>query len=675
MLRRLLVLPWGVCCAVLFGSSLTVAADKKIAVQEDWQVRTFDVPPSGFVNLQPDGRPFIDNSAPPFPPANAPESTWVERVRHDTTFFRDWLKPFGFDLPEHSAVLIDPARNKVCLRTTGETMDVLDAELGKAEVYTPSTLAFIVDSYRVDGAMALSVAHEAAGKEDVDGLLENLNGLATAGKAQRLPSIYLETRSGQRGVRQSGEERATVTKVSLDSEGNVFANTESLPSETSLEIDPVLGPDDQTIDVNVSLTWPFGAKMQRNLFVGQTAAGRLEVPVTDSRWRKVVTAMMIGSGRTKLLSISPVGDTWGKDGHEIVFLRGDAIKVARAAMNTPLENLLLKLADKAVGKPSEVKVVLEGPSDGMRTQRFKIPPGFLAFGSEAPPAPVDPFAPAQEQPATRRPTAKDVLINNGIVFPAGASARFNPATSTFVVRNTEAALSQVEALMGDIVRCPPQAVQITLFIAQADAKSLRASVAGTTAKADHAQELAALERLATEGVADFPVILRCDTRSGQRATLESGGMHAYAGSLGEEPRKTGDAAKTGESAPKSKATSSESKTVSASIVQRMAGTRMEIDPVIGPDGVTVEVNLSLEHHYAPPTLPVAPANANAAGKLVELPGANFHCAKLTSALTVYSGMTKLLGVWRPEGPEFEGKDVMQAAFLRVDVVEVGKEGT
>jgi hypothetical protein len=233
----------------------------------------------------------------------------------------------------------------------------------------------------------------------------------------------------------------------------------------------------------------------------------------------------------------------------------------------------------------------------------------------------------------------------------------------------------VKAFVDEICACAPKTVQVTLFIAQANAKILRATVAGTTAKADHAQELATLEKLVAEGAAEIPVILRYETRSGQRATLESGGLHSYAGDLGEVPRKAGDAAKTKDTAPKGEGAPSDSKTVSVSILQRMAGTRMELDPVIGPDGVAVDVNLSLEHHFAAPALPLTPANANAnaTGKLVELPGANFHCANLTSALTLESGMTKLLGVWRVEGPEFEGKDVMQAAFLRVDVVTLGKE--
>jgi hypothetical protein len=193
--------------------------------------------------------------------------------------------------------------------------------------------------------------------------------------------------------------------------------------------------------------------------------------------------------------------------------------------------------------------------------------------------------------------------------------------------------------------------------------------------ADHASALATLEKLADGGSAQIPVVLRFETRSGQRATTESGVLHAYAGDLVPvSPRET-HAAKDGDAPPKGGTSPAASQTLSVEILRRLVGTRVELDPVIGPDGHTVDVNFALEHHFAPPALPKsAPAEAGAQDTRVELPGAEFHCAKVTSAITLDSGTIKLIGVWKAEGaPELEGKDVMQAAFLRVDVVPVRKE--
>ena len=101
---------------------------------------------------------------------------------------------------------------------------------------------------------------------------------------------------------------------------------------------------------------------------------------------------------------------------------------------------------------------------------------------------------------------------------------------------------------------------------------------------------------------------------------------------------------------------------------RCVGTRLEVDPVIGPDGQRVDVNLIVEHHFAPPgERRMFVGQTTEQGRL-EMPGVDFHSAKLSTAITLLDGRTQLLGVWRPEGrPEFAA-DILRVAFLRADCV-------
>jgi hypothetical protein len=60
---------------------------------------------------------------------------------------------------------------------------------------------------------------------------------------------------------------------------------------------------------------------------------------------------------------------------------------------------------------------------------------------------------------------------------------------------------------------------------------------------------------------------------------------------------------------------------------------------------------------------------------VDAPGTDFHKAKLTTAVTLTNGMTRLLGLWKPETvPEGQPADVLQAAFVKVDLIKVEAEG-
>ena len=107
---------------------------------------------------------------------------------------------------------------------------------------------------------------------------------------------------------------------------------------------------------------------------------------------------------------------------------------------------------------------------------------------------------------------------------------------------------------------------------------------------------------------------------------------------------------------------------------RPVGSRLEIDPVLGPDGHTMDLNLAPEYQHALPALPSFDVSAPASTYNVQSLRPVFHVSKLSTAITMSSGMTRLLGVWKPEGtPEFDKGDILQAAFIKADVVRIVRE--
>jgi len=51
------------------------------------------------------------------------------------------------------------------------------------------------------------------------------------------------------------------------------------------------------------------------------------------------------------------------------------------------------------------------------------------------------------------------------------------------------------------------------------------------------------------------------------------------------------------------------------------------------------------------------------------PATTFHRAELSTTATLRSGMIRMVGMGRPTGtPELDGSDVLQAVFVRADVV-------
>jgi general secretion pathway protein D len=110
------------------------------------------------------------------------------------------------------------------------------------------------------------------------------------------------------------------------------------------------------------------------------------------------------------------------------------------------------------------------------TRIYKVPPDFETMGTtggDAAPAaaPADPFAAGGGAAAgaasglIRRKSALEILKEQGIPFPEGATAVFNKVTSQLIVKNTQPNLDLVEAFVDSIIgRITKQVYVTTKFV-------------------------------------------------------------------------------------------------------------------------------------------------------------------------------------------------------------------
>ncbi|MCP4847696.1 MAG: type II and III secretion system protein [Verrucomicrobiaceae bacterium] len=141
--------------------------------------------------------------------------------------------------------------------------------------------------------------------------------------------------------------------------------------------------------------------------------------------------------------------------------------------NVPLAEALRYVAEgggmKYKIEPYTVVVVplWQGTND-LYTRTFRVPPDFLssAVGDGGGGGDVvdDPFATGGDGGGTSlkpRQSAKEILMSHGITFPEGASAFFNPRTSTLVARNTQNNMELVEVLVQELLKQVQNQVYIT----------------------------------------------------------------------------------------------------------------------------------------------------------------------------------------------------------------------
>ena len=114
-------------------------------------------------------------------------------------------------------------------------------------------------------------------------------------------------------------------------------------------------------------------------------------------------------------------------------------------------------------------------ADELMTRSFRVPPDFISSLSTGVAAgggaAADPFA--EEAPAgggllTTRLSAQEVLANQGVAFPEGASASYNAATNTLRVVNTAANLDLIAQIVETVSLTEPVmiAVRVTMIRTQ-----------------------------------------------------------------------------------------------------------------------------------------------------------------------------------------------------------------
>lgn len=659
---------------------------------DTWTTKTYRFPSdelgAGFVS-----RDKGQLKAPKLPKANATEAEVADFLKKSDAIVSLYLKDQGISLPEGSVVAYDSGNQTLVIRTSGKAHEQIGAWATTLINQVPASLTFATYLIEAEATEVRKLVNEAGGKGDHSAQLAKLKALVGEGKGRQVDLLRLEMRSGQRATVVHGEERVNGVELSGSKNGWTAHANDTREIGARMELEPVLGPDGETLDINIAIDHDYRLPLDRWEPVAQTGSGqRADVRVTDYYRVKVTTSQTMLSGTARLLGVwKPEGaQEPGRENRLLVaIVRADVVPLL-AAVDRQLETIFAAHAEKLRPTPAAVPGIVQDPSlpTGMIIRRFKVVPSFLSAAasrdSAAPAAAAasDPFAAgsmSNEPRMTVRITALDILRAQGIVFPQGASANFNAATSELIVRNTPENMALVEAFIDTLTSVLPINVAFNTQIVQADGAFLRKLEEEYASRADHGKMWQAVEEAIAQGRASYVQSLWIGTRSGQRVVTQVSREYSYvteaATEKEEAPKKAADSKASPPEQAATPATVDAQKAegrLSPVIDMRPVGTSLELDPVVGPDGRTIDVSYALERHYAAPTLRIPLAGDDPKVMKLDAPATSFHRANTTSAITYLPGMIRLIGIWKPEGaPDAGNADIMQAAFMRANLDPVG----
>lgn len=213
----------------------------------------------------------------------------------------------------------------------------------------------------------------------------------------------------------------------------------------------------------------------------QQQSERLDTSISDSGQRGVNIFLKLDSG-----NMAGSAPAEGEEAAANLTVSPNT-RINLALNNVPLFEALRYLAEQAGLKvkvePFAVALVpLSEPTESLITKEYRVPPGFIpvSTGQEDGTTAGFNFQPRGEVrtpgPGIQsRQNAQKFLEENGVGFPTGATARYIPAGSKLVVRNTPDNIDLIDSLVDAAVGAPPTQVEIEtkfLEISQNNIKEL-----------------------------------------------------------------------------------------------------------------------------------------------------------------------------------------------------------
>lgn len=321
----------------------------------------------------------------------------------------------------------------------------------------------------------------------------------------------------------------------------------------------------------------------------------------------------------------------------------------------------LNAQDKSAEAPAEPPK----KEQSLYTKKYTVPTTFFRWLEKGPTTPSsDPFATPEQRGKGKRVTPEEGLASLGIVTGTdGVSAVFNTAIATLVLRGTEKHHEILTAALKNFATNSEKQIHIIVEFIEVEHLDFSDWLLDNKMSGDGTE----LRKVVQEWVRDKEgTILETamiTARSGQRAKTESGDEYIY-------PTKV--------SPPDLPSTLTLSDKAKMPIVAahpsdfetRNLGVTLEVDPVLGSDNTTIDLNLAPE---------IIKLNGHSewfseeSQDELKIRMPIFHRMKVTTQVTLLDGRYVLAGSCRPLPDEKSKRDdAMVLLFIRADIGHLAK---
>lgn len=519
---------------------------------------------------------------------------------------RELLMQEGIPLTDEEKVTVK--EDMLEIEASPETVERIDHLLwGLREDY-PKTSRMLLQLVEAPWALLQTVSRECSGVFDHTTSWLKIEKAINDGSAHPTDFQWIEGKHLGGAKIKTGRDHGFIDGLNLSTDGRPSLILKRRHVGTSFG----LMTNEDGAQTEVFLDFMTAPEKQRRAPFRDPGAGQsFELPMTDFHISQTKADFYMSTNHTRLLGI------WQPEGRE------DLLKAGRGIAAFVHQDIV---SPSAISKP--VRKLPVNPATSTKpgawdTRSFRVPPDFLASSGRA---------------ESDRVTEADLLQAAGIPFPEGATARLNGTILT--VKNTNENLDLIQDYVDEINKNSPKAVVVTAHLAELPPAKAQHLLKACREEADHRKWLQQVVKWSQEGTAKTLASMRVETKGGSKAISKEVKERIHVTELGISdqgvPRLT--------------------------TVRQESGTVFGVEPIVAPDGETVELSVTFHRELEPPQEHAEQITDAGTGKPIRVPLTDFHHAELSTELTMLDGSCRVIGAWKTHS------DAIQVLFISCDVV-------
>lgn len=239
------------------------------------------------------------------------------------------LEIYGITFPEGSYVKHDSETGKFEIRGNSDTIAFFEAFVDSRNQKLERQLNVRVEIYQMPSKAALKIQQLCGPMDDHTPIWNKVQAMVERNQATLVTTSSVMARSGQRAKAYSVSEVIYPTEVKWNKkEETVLPEAmETRYVGTTLEVDPVLGANDFTVDLSINLEHHTAPPIMRPITVTSPNTGRVAVvEMPEFHTKHITTAITLGINSSKCIGAwRPSGkpEYAKEDVMQIVFLRVD----------------------------------------------------------------------------------------------------------------------------------------------------------------------------------------------------------------------------------------------------------------------------------------------------------------------------------------------------------------